>query len=59
MKQYINCSVVTHKGVIFQNPLKLSESHLIVRLLKENKKVEVNLIECDDKTYKFLFGELN
>ena len=56
MKTYINCSVTTHKGVFFQNPLKLSESYLIVRLLKENAKVEVNLIKCDKITYKFIFG---
>lgn len=56
MRTYINCSVYTHTGTVFQNPLKLSESHLIVRLLKENKKVEVNLKECDKETYKFIFG---
>ena len=56
MREYINCSVVSNKGVLFQNPLKLSESHLIVKLARENKIVEVNIVECNEETYKFIFG---
>ena len=54
--KYLNCIVTRLNETSFSNPLKLSEVYLINKLLRENLCVTVMLVECDFKTYKYLFG---
>jgi hypothetical protein len=56
MKKYLNVDVCTHDGRTFNNPLKLSEAHLIGKLAQENKAVTVTFVECTKLRYKLLFG---
>ena len=56
MKKYLSCTVTSNLGLVFDNPLKLSEVHLISQLAKENKKVVVTMIVCSKEQYKQIFG---
>jgi hypothetical protein len=56
MKKYYSVWVESKSGQVFHNPLKLSELHLLAKLLKENKSAEINIVECDLRTYKFFFN---
>lgn len=40
----------------FDNPLKLSEVHLINKLVREHKEITVRLIETSSAAYKTIFG---
>lgn len=55
-REYLDCSVKTHEGRWFNNPLKLSEVHLVKTLARENEFVEVILAECSQETYELMFG---
>jgi hypothetical protein len=55
-KNYLRLVVTSYVGVRFFNPLKLSESHLISKIVKENAKVEITLIECSLNAFKAIFG---
>jgi len=56
MKRYLQCTIETNNGQIIDNPLKLSEVHLITQIVKENKKVIVELKEMNPTRYKLVFG---
>lgn len=56
MKKYLNVTVTAWSGVIFSNPLKVSESRFIVQLAKENKSVRVSYEETTSAHYKSMFG---
>lgn len=55
-KKYLKITITTHNGLSVENPLKLSEAHLISKMAQENKKLEIKIVECDAKSYKFIFG---
>lgn len=55
-KHYLDCRVTMNNGRTFDNPLKLSEAHLISKLCKDNKQVLVTRRSCDAKEYKIIFG---
>ncbi len=57
MKKYLNCKVYRKDGSTFYNPLLLSEIRLVIKLAKENDKVEVSVVECDSNHYKCIFGK--
>lgn len=54
--KYINCVVTTHDGNSFSNPLKLSEAHLISKLVQENKLVQCTLDTVTKQMYKLMFN---
>jgi hypothetical protein len=56
MKKYLSVQVTRRDGKMFCNPLKLSESHLISKMAKENKSLHIILMECNSKEYKSIFG---
>jgi len=58
MKQYLYVTITNVDGFQFPNPLKLSETYLITKMLK-NKQVEsvkVELMEVTKEVYKSLFN---
>lgn len=56
MKKYLDITVWRNDGSHFNNPLKLSEVHLVNKLAKENQRLTVFLTEVSKETYKFIFG---
>lgn len=59
MKKYLKVTVYQHNGKTFENPLKLSEAHLIVNLAKENNWVQVEYATMNKEKYQTIFGGLN
>ena len=55
-KKYLSCTVTRFDRTTFQNPLKLSEAHLISQLAQQNFEVTVVLMHCSKDYYKSLFG---
>jgi len=58
MKKYLFVTVTKEDGFQYPNPLKLSESNLIAKILEleDVESVNVVLSECTNKQYKLLFG---
>jgi hypothetical protein len=56
MKEYLKCKVTTKGGTTFDNPLKLSEANLIPQMLKENKCVLIERVQCSKEQYQQIFG---
>jgi hypothetical protein len=56
MKKYLSVQITRHDGSMFCNPLKLSESHLIGKMVKENKSLHIVLMTCTIERYKSIFG---
>lgn len=56
MEKYLSVTVKPFNGGSFYNPLKLSESSVIIKLAKENKEVIVSVVECTKAYYKTIFG---
>ncbi len=55
-KKYLHCQITAHSGMTFNNPLKLSEAHLVSRIAQENKSVVVTIRTVDIANYKSIFG---
>ncbi len=56
MKTIYQCKVTAHSGRVFENnPIKLSELHILAQMLKENKKVEITRVQVSIETYKQIF----
>lgn len=55
-KKYFACTVTTHGGTTFSNPLKLGEVVLIGQMAREHKSVLVKLTTCTEAQYKSIFG---
>jgi hypothetical protein len=53
---YLEVQVTRMDGSIFFNPLKSSESSLIIKLAKENLSVKVCYCEVSPEMYKSIFG---
>lgn len=56
MKEYLKCKITTKGGTTFDNPLKLSEAHLIPQILREQKSIHIERVECSKEQYKQIFG---
>lgn len=54
-KQYLDVVVVSHKGTVSNNPLKLSEGHLIPPLAENNKSLLVKHKSCTQAQYDCMF----
>lgn len=55
LRKYYHCTITTHEGRVFENPLLLKEIHLIGTIARENKNVLVEVREIDEETYKTRF----
>jgi len=55
-RKYLDVEVTKHNNSMFFNPLKLSEAHLIAKILADHKSIKVTLKECDATHYKMIFG---
>jgi len=57
-REYLDVTVLRHNGSSYNNPLKLSEVHLVKSLLrfKEVKELEITLEKCTSEDYKRIFG---
>jgi uncharacterized protein YfkK (UPF0435 family) len=47
-KQYLSCVITRYNGTQYSNPLRLSESHLIKQMVRENRLVRVSLKETNN-----------
>ena len=56
MRQYLEVTVFTKSGEVFNNPLTLSESYLVSQLAQQNKRLEIQIIRCTALDYKRIFG---
>lgn len=58
MKKYLFVTVTKEDGFQYPNPLKLSEVHLINKILKLEgvESVKVELSECTKEYYSSIFG---
>jgi hypothetical protein len=55
-KKYLDVKIQRKNGSWFNNPLKLSEAHLISKIAQENQKIIIYSAECNLSHYKYLFG---
>lgn len=55
-KTFLQCVVSMKDGRSFENPLMLSEAHLISTLAKLHEKVVVTAVKCDPDKYKRIFN---
>lgn len=56
MKQYLKLKITSHTGKVWDNPLKMSEGHLIPLLAANNRNLTVMCVEVTEKEYKLIFG---
>lgn len=54
--KYYDCIITAHSGRMFDNPLRLGEFVTLGQMLRENKRVTVEIKEMDAKTYNATFG---
>lgn len=57
MKKHFKVIVYRKDGSSFENPLMLSETHLLGQMARENFKIEVSLKECTKDEYKTIFSK--
>lgn len=55
-KQYIVCHTHTAKKYTPEQKLKLSEFNLIREILKDHKRISIELKECSKEEYVKIFG---
>jgi hypothetical protein len=56
-KKYLLVTGDFENGALFTNPLKLSEAHFISQIAQDKiTNIKVELVFCDAKTYKAIFG---
>lgn len=56
MKKYLDVKITSHSGKVWDNPLKLSEGHLIPPLAANNRHLTVRCVEITESEYKLIFG---
>jgi hypothetical protein len=56
LREYLKCTITSKDGSTYTNPLKLSEAHLIPSILKEQKSISIERVECTPEYYKSTFG---
>jgi hypothetical protein len=56
MKEYLKCKITTHGGTVVSQPLKLGELHYLPQILKENKSIHIERVQCSKEQYKQIFG---
>lgn len=55
-RTYLKCTVTSENGRVWENPLMLSEIHLVNTLAKEHLSVLVERVTVDEESYRFIFG---
>ncbi len=56
IKKYLHCVILKKDGSTFENPLKLSEAHLISKMAQDHKSVTVSIKEVGESAYKAIIG---
>jgi|GEM_PF-2713675 len=55
-KKYIECKYNIPNKYVPEQKLKLSEFHLIREILKDHKRISIELKECSKEEYVKIFG---
>ena len=56
MREYLRVIATRHDGSTYQNPLMLSEIHLLKTLARLNNRLEVSIEKCTIGEFKSIFG---
>jgi len=55
-REYLFCLITRRNGQTYENPLRLSEAHLIPQMLRENKSVHIERRTIDKRSYGMMFN---
>lgn len=55
-KKYYSLWIVDNKDNVSNQQLMLSELHILSKILKENKRVEIMIVECSKDMYNLIFN---
>lgn len=56
MKNYLQCTITSHDGRVWTNPLKLGEARLISQVARDHEKIVVTFETTNAEHYKSMFG---